>query len=916
MFKEELIPFAPSQNQLRLDIRFLTRLLAQIIREQEGEDILLKIEEIRTLAQKIREDHNPLKVETQKKLIRSLTLEEAYNVARAFTIYFQMVNIAEEVQRVRRLRDYERSREVFQEMSLGKLFKDLMQEDYTPKEILDFLSQCDIGPVLTAHPTEAKRRTVLDHLFYISSQLIQLNRQDLVLAETESLTKRIKETLEILWQTSELRTRKVEVLDEVDQTLYYFERTIISLVANIHEKIYREFARQGVEALDDIDPFIHFGSWVGSDRDGNPNVTPAVTLTTAKKQRKLIVKFYLSTIESFIRKFSQSTDYIQVSRKFLDSLEHDKKALPQQAQELERYESTELYRKKFSFIHHKLECLLTGKKGKYKNADEFITDLVIVRESLKKNQGYGASDGDLRRLIVQAKAFRFHLARLDFRDHAGKVHLTIKELLGPQGLDTEVLLNKITASTLRKGIVSSPEARDILAQFKAFRQLKEQFDPDMVDGYILSMTQTPADILALLYLAKNEGLVHVAHKRVKKAVIGIVPLFETIQALQNCHEVMRELFAIPLYRSYLKARGDVQEIMLGYSDSSKDGGYLAANWHLYLAQQNLYETAEKYGVKIKLFHGKGGTIDRGGGESHRAILGQPFSAAGGRIKMTEQGEVVSQKYATAMVAKRNMEQLITAVAWTNLVTNREIKKNPKLTGWEELLAQLSRDSFIFYRQMVFDTPGFLDFYNQATPINILKITKIGSRPSARSASRSFEELRAIPWVFSWVQSRYIISAWYGVGHAFKKYMDENPEGLELLRQMYSQWPFFTSIIHNLQASLAKTDLYIAQLYSGIVSDEDLRKKIHEAIEREHQLAVESVLLISGQKELLDYHKVLQESIKLRNPYVDPLNYIQVRFLQERNQLSGTAGSDVRCSKIDEILLLTVNGIASGMKSTG
>jgi len=743
-----------------------------------------------------------------------------------------------------------------------------------------------------------------------------LNRPDLTLAESDSLTRRIKETLEILWQTSEVRNRKVQVLDEVDQTLYYFERTIISLLANIHEKIHREFARLGVPPQDDIDPFIHFGSWVGADRDGNPNVTPAITMITAQKQRKLIVKFYLSSIENFIRKFSQSTDYMQVTKKLLDSLELDKKALPDTARELERYESTEIYRKKFSFIHHKLEHLLENKKGGYKNADEFIADLLTVQESLKKNQGSTASDGDLKRLIVQAKAFRFYLARLDFRDHAHKVHKTIEELLGPHGLEPQVLLNKIAASKKQKETGTSAEAKDILAQFKTFRQLKEQFDEDIVDAYILSMTQTSVDMLALLYLAKNEGLVHVAHKKVKKAAIGIVPLFETIQSLQNCHEIMEELYSIPLYRSYLKARGDVQEIMLGYSDSSKDGGYLAANWHLYLAQQKLYETAEKYGVKIKFFHGKGGTIDRGGGESHRAILGQPLSAAGGRIKTTEQGEVVSQKYATPMVAKRNMEQLISAVVWTNLVINREIKKNPKLSGWEKLLAQLSQDSFVFYRQLVFETPGFLDFYHQATPINILKITKIGSRPAARSAVQGFEQLRAIPWVFSWVQSRYIISAWYGVGHAFKKYMDENPEGLDQLRQMYKQWPFFTSIIHNLQASLAKADLYIAQLYSEIVSDDDLRKNIHETIEREQQLALESVLLISGQKDILDYHKVLQESIKLRNPYVDPLNYIQVRFLQEKNQLGGAHGSEVRRAKIDEILLLTVNGIASGMKSTG
>jgi len=916
MFKEEIIPLAPSQNKLRQDIRFLSKLLAEIIREQEGGDLLLRIEEIRTLAQGIREYHNPLMIESQKKLIRSLSLDEAYKVARAFTIYFQMVNISEEVQRVRRLRDYECSPEVFQEMSLKKLFKDLMDENYTPKEIMEFLNQCDIGPVLTAHPTESKRRTVLDHLFFISSQLVQLNRQDLTIAETDALTSRIKETLEILWQTSEVRNRKVEVQDEVDQTLYYFERTIISLLANIHDKIYREFESLGVHIKDDIDPFIHFGSWVGADRDGNPNVTPAITVTTAKKQRKLIIKFYLLAVEKFIGKFSQSTHYIDVSKKFLDSLEQDKKYLPDLAAELDRYESTEIYRKKFSFIHRRLEYVLSDKKGKYKNADEFISDLLIIQESLNKNQGYSASGGDLRRLIVQAKAFRFYLARLDFRDHAQKVHTAIEELLGPHGMESQVLLNKIASTGPRKSNVSSHDAKDILAQFKTFRQLKELFDQDIVDTYILSMTQKPEDMLALLYLAKNEGLVHVAHKRVKKAAVGIVPLFETIQALQNCHEIMEELFSIPLYRSYLKARGDVQEIMLGYSDSSKDGGYLAANWHLYRAQQNLYKTAEKHGVKIKLFHGKGGTIDRGGGESHKAILGQPFSAAGGRIKITEQGEVVSQKYATPMVAKRNMEQLITAVVWTNLVTNREVKKNLKLAGWEDLLSKLSKYSFTFYRQLVFETPGFLDFYNQATPINILKITKIGSRPAARSSTQSFEQLRAIPWVFSWVQSRYIISAWYGVGYAFRKYMDEHPDGLEHLRQMYNEWPFFKSIIHNLQMSLAKADLYIAELYSGIVSDDDLRKNIHEAIEREQQLAVDAVLQISEQKELLDYHKVLKDSIKLRNPYVDPLNYIQVRFLQEKNQLANVQGHDVKRAKIDEILLLTVNGIASGMKSTG
>ncbi len=917
MFKEP-IPHQPSQHNLRQDIRLLTGLLADVIREQEGEPILLKIEEIRTLAREIRGNHNPLLIESQKKLIQSLSLDEAYNVARAFTVYFQLVNIAEEVQRIRRLREYDRSTEALQEMSLRKLFKDLTDSDITPQQIWDFLAISDIKPVLTAHPTEAKRRTVLDHLFFIVSQLIQLNRTDLTLTEQEYLMKNIKETLEILWQTGEVRGRKVEVVDEVDQTLYYFDRTIIQLLPNIHQKIDREFARLGFTPTEDLPPFIRFGSWVGSDRDGNPNVTPAITEATALKQRRLIIKFYLSTVEGFIRKFSQSLDYTGVSKKFLDSLEKDKARLPDLARELGRYETQELYRKKFSFIHRKLVYVLESKKGGYINAQEFIDDILLIQESLVKHQGVLAAHGDLDRLLIQARAFGFYLAQLDFRDHTRKIRKTVGEILGDENPGVDVLLAKI-AGPVRKSKFSpsSVEAKDIMAQLQTFKRLREKFDEQIVDDYILSMTESPADILSLLYLAKEIGLVVIAHKKIKSAAIGVVPLFETIHALQAASSIMEELFSIPLYRSYLRARDNVQEIMLGYSDSSKDGGYLAANWHLYMAQKQLFKTAEKYGVQLRFFHGKGGTIDRGGGQSHQAILGQPYAAAGGRMKLTEQGEVVAQKYANPVVAKRNLEQLITAVVLTNLLVKPEAKENPKIADWESKLAGLADDSFHFYRHLVFETPGFLDFYHEATPIDVLKITKIGSRPAARGNQRSFDQLRAIPWVFSWVQSRYIISAWYGMGHALRKYLDTHgKDGLEHMRQMYRQWPFFTSLINNLQISLAKTDLYISQLYCDIVTDESLRERIHQAIAEEHERAVAAVLEITRESELLDFHTVLKESIRLRNPYVDPLNYIQVRFLQEKNALSHSPAHDIKRAKIDEILLLTVNGIASGMKSTG
>lgn len=898
-----------SQDKLRADIRFLTSILTDIIREQQGEELLLKIEEIRTLAREIRQSQNPLLVESQKKLIASLSYEQAHYVTRAFTIYFQLLNIAEEVQRIRRLRYYDQNLEILQDMSLRKLFRDLKDENFTNQEIAEFLTQCSIEPVLTAHPTEVKRRTVLDHLFFICGQLIQLDRVNLTIPEHEKVTTQIKESLEILWQTAEIRNRKVEVLDEVDHTLFYFDRTIIELIANIHQKIERELKIEGVE------PFIHFGSWVGADRDGNPNVTPSVTHTTAIKQRKLIINFYLQAIEGFIRRFSQSDQYVKVSKKFLDSLDRDKVALPELAKELDRYEVQEVYRKKFSFIHRKLELVLTAKSGRYPNAQAFIDDLYLVQESLEKNKGFMAAHGELDRLITQVKTFGFHLAKLDFRDHSQKVRRTIADLLGEGGFQKNTLLNEILKAKRRSLTAHGVESKDVLGQFKIFSQLKEKFDSNIIDNYILSMTESAADILALFYLGVSHGLIHIAHKKVKVAHISFVPLFETIDSLQRSHEIMEELFSIPIYRSYLKAKGDLQEIMLGYSDSSKDGGYLAANWNLYQAQKNLFKTAEKYGISLKFFHGKGGTVDRGGGESHRAILGQPYSAAGGRIKITEQGEVVSQKYANPMVAKRNMEQMISAVVWSNLVTSRQAKHNTKIKVWEERLQELSDASLNFYRKLVFETPGFLQFYHQATPIDVLRISKIGSRPSTRSDKQTIDQLRAIPWVFSWLQSRYIISAWYGIGQALESYILENPSGLDDLKEMYRQWPFFNSLIHNVQVSLAKTDLYIAELYSDIVEDEELRMKIHNAMVEEHERATQAVLLISEQKELLDYHKILKESIRLRNPYVDPLNYLQLRFLKEKKDLSPDA-SDARRSAIDEILLLTVNGIASGMKSTG
>lgn len=898
---------------LRRDVRFLTTLLGDVIRMQEGDKLFHKIEEIRSYAKRLRQNPDPKIVKEQQSLIESLSVEEAHKIARAFTIYFQLVNIAEEAQRVRRIRDYDRDESLFQDMSVRKLFHDLSQRGLTAKRVSQFLSKLEIELVLTAHPTETKRRTILDHLLRISACLQAIDAQDSTPDEKTDATNRIKETLEILWQTSEIRKRRISVMDEVGQTLFYFQRTILNLLPEVQDKLDAEFRNFFGQPLPEMRPVVRFGSWVGADRDGNPYVTCDVTRQTAREHRQVIFDSYIRSVENLIRRFSQSQTIKGASNDLKNSLENDRRLLPDLAKELAQFESNEVYRKKLSFVHRKLVNAAASKKGAYASEEELLDDLTLIQKSLLDNKGYYAASGDLRKLIGQVKSFGFYLANLDFRDHSSNLHLTLREILGAEELDSAALVAKILRAVPKITHANlSPKAKDILDQLKTLRELKK-INELIADDYLISMTEKENDVLALFYLAKVQKLIVLQGKKVRESHIGIVPLFETINSLDRAHEILDNLLSIPVYKSYVQSRGCVQEVMLGYSDSSKDGGYLSANWKLYEAQKKLAEIAHKHGIELRLFHGKGGTIDRGGGESHRAILGQPYAATDGRLKVTEQGEVVSQKYANPVIALRNIEQLITAVAWTNLVSKEEIGENKKIPVFESRLEKLSNASLAFYRDLVFNTEGFLDFYEQATPIRVLKMANIGSRPVMRAQKKSFEGLRAIPWVFSWLQSRFIISAWYGTGYALEVYLRQDG-GLEELQEMYREWPFFRSIIHNAEISLSKTDLFIAAKYVELVQDKKLAGEIYERIYIEYKRAVSLVLKISGHKELLDFNRVLKESIRLRNPYVDPLHYLQLRFMRDiQDEVAET--SDEK-QKSNEVLLLTVNGIAFGMKSTG
>jgi phosphoenolpyruvate carboxylase len=905
-----------SFERLRKDVRFLTTLLGDVIREQEGKRLFDIIEEVRRISKKIRQRHDPKLVKKLEKLIDSLSLDDAFKVARAFTIFFQLVNIAEEMQRVRRIRDYDRDLSKLQDMSLRKLLHDLRRKGLTADDARDQLAKLEIEPVLTAHPTEAKRRTVLDHLLRIHTALTEINRVEKTVLERETLLEDIRRTLEVLWQTSEVRQRKMNVMDEVEQTCFYFKRTILKLVPAIHEKLRQEFAHVYPGRAFDAAPMIRFGSWVGADRDGNPFVTCDITRRTAQKHRKVMFETYLEQVEELIRRFSQSAIRIPVSDELTKSIAEDCAQLPDLAEEMKRYETNEIYRKKFSLIHKKLENTFAENDHGYASSENFAKDLEVITRSLKANRGSHAAGGDLQRLIDQVRVFGFHMAFLDFRDHSSKIRSAVREILGEEP-DEEELIKQILEKDLHKiPRELSADAADILEQLKTIREMSEKSYKGMVENYLISMSEKASDLLGFFFLCKLTGLVEVQNYQVKESRIGIVPLFETIDALAAAPIIMDRLFSIPIYQSYVASRGNLQEVMLGYSDSNKDGGYLTANWKLYLAQKNLAETARRHKVELRFFHGKGGTVDRGGGASHRAILAQPFAAFGGRIKITEQGEVVSQKYTHPTIAARNIEQLITAVAWTN-IASKPRETTPQTREWESKAEYLSAASHKYYRALIFETEHFLDFYYQATPIQVIAMTKIGSRPAKRKTSRKIEDLRAIPWVFSWVQSRYIVSSWYGVGAALDQFIrDPKSGGLKQLKIMYAEWPYFKSLIDNVQISLAKADLYIAGLYAQLVEDTRLREDIHKRLQTEYRRSVEKVLQITGQRRLLERSQVLDASIKLRNPYVDPLNFIQLRYLSKIRDAGYERLSEETRNEIGEVLLLTTNGISFGMKSTG
>lgn len=919
-----------NNNLLRRDVRFLGNILGEVLVHQGGTELLEVVEQIREISKTSRA--NPTESnEGLKKIINGLSPEVRHQVIRAFSIYFHLVNIAEQNHRIRRKRDYERSAGAqIQPGSIEDAVLKLKNKNISAEKVQEMIQGIYLELIMTAHPTEATRRAVLQIHKRIADDMIRLDDPTLTHREKETLRSKLLNEVLTLWQTDELRDRKPTVIDEVRNGLYYFDETLFDVIPDVYIELERCLDKYYPGRSWHVPPFLRFGSWIGGDRDGNPSVTHDVTWETLKMQRQLALDKYEESLRHLLQMLSFSTSIVEVTQELLDSIEQEKKQIKLRSDFLWR-NNKEPYRIKISYMIKKIQN--TGKLSedaadysvRYQNPEQFIEDLKILDRSLRSHYADYVADEYITKLIRQAELFGFHMATLDIRQHSKEHELALTEILKRMGIvedysqlsedDKIELLHKLL---LDPRPITSPyheyseSTTEVLNVFRTIREAQREFGVECIRSYLISMTQGASDMLEVLLLAKEMGLYQRCPSGKIKCTLQPVPLFETIEDLHQAPDIMKRVYELPAFMDSVKALNGVQEIMLGYSDSNKDGGVVTANWELRVALKTLTEVSEQYQVKVKFFHGRGGALGRGGMPLNRSILAQPPSTLGAGIKITEQGEVLSSRYSLQGIAYRSLEQATSALL-TALLLREYPEENPYSDEWEHIVSDISNVALKKYQDLVFGDSDFYTFFKESTPLPEIGELNIGSRPAKRRNSDRFEDLRAIPWVFGWTQSRYLFPAWYAAGTGLYSYYQGKEERLHKLRQMYENWSFFQSLIDNLQMALSKADLMIAMEYAEMVKDKKVKDRILKAIVDEYQLTTEMILKITGQTEILDNVPVIQESIRLRNPYVDPLSYLQVKLLTELRNLREQGEDDLELLRE---VLLTINGIAAGMRNTG
>ncbi|MDB5101589.1 MAG: Phosphoenolpyruvate carboxylase [Cyanobacteria bacterium RYN_339] len=928
---------------LRDDIRFLGNMLGKILREQAGEAVFETEEALRRGFKSARAgEANRDELLT---LIASLDTGTAAKVLRAFTLYFQLANLAEQHHRVRRVRAYEREDGARPAPgSLDAVIGNLAQAGVSAQALRALLPGLAILPVFTAHPTEILRRTVLEKHQRLAEALEQRDNPLVGPGDRQRLEARMAAEVESLWQTDEVHHRAPTVLDEARHGLYYFDKVLFEAVPHLYETLGAALARHYPGEAFPLPSFLRFGTWMGGDRDGNPNVTAQTTYQALLMARRLMMRRHIARAEEISSDMSQSTHWTEVTASLARSIEADARRFPALAQEVGERNPFEPYRQKLAYVHLRLKQTLAAMPETleeaerwtperlaegYRSPGELVQDLRLMQDSLAANRGARAADVLLEDWRRQVETFGFHAGSLDVRQHA-VVHAdaladvvdTLRVLDRPYrelSEDERVAFLRKELATSRPLIPSDleefqPMTREVVGTFRAIARARLVFGAEALGALIISMTTAASDLLTALLFLKSAGLFRALPEGGVRTTMQVVPLFETIGDLRAAPAIMEGLFADPLYRAHLRQLGNQQEIMLGYSDSNKDGGILTSNWELYKAQQALWQVARRHGLQLLLFHGRGGSVGRGGGPSHQAILAQPPGTIHGRIKLTEQGEVISNKYGLPAIARRNLELVTSAVLEASL--RPELHAQPPLDvgRWEAVMEDLSRRAMAAYRAMVYEEPRFVAFFQKATPLELLGNLQIGSRPAKRKQSNAIEDLRAIPWVFSWTQMRLILPGWLGVGAALDGYLAEAPERhLALCQEMYRSFPFFRALLSNVEMTLAKADLPIARRYvEGLVPPESGLNEVWQGLEAEYERTCRVLLAITGQPTLLADNGTLRRSIEVRNPYVDPLNYLQVELLARRREQE----LESERALLDDALKLSVNGIAAGMKNTG
>ena len=917
-------------GELARDVRLLGNALGDVLREQGGEALLQNVERIRALTKEARAQRGQDAAEAElDALFGGMPFGQALPVLKAFTTYFQLINLAEqkEIVRVNRRRAFKAGDKPRPE-SVRDAVQRLCESGVTADQMRALIGSLSIQLVFTAHPTEAKRRSVQEKLHRISDYLGRLEEPQTSRSDQERLELDITAEIEILWQTDEVRQRRLSVLDEARNILFYFGETLFQVTPRLYADLEKALAQWYPGETFDIPVFLEYGSWVGGDRDGNPTITLEHTAEVLRLHRDRVLSLYIPAVRILSDRLSQSRHYVGVSEALEDSLAQDAERLPQVAAEAAGRSPTEPYRRKCEFIWERLRRTEAGDEGGYGSAAEFIADLETIRTSLEQNGGHYTARRALAPLLFQARLFGFHLARLDIREHKDKYLGALAAVLRDQGTEWAALTETEKVALLeqeiggRRPLVPTKlefddETNTTLGLFRLVSDRMEALGPAAVGSLILSMASDVSDVLAVLLLAKEARLADLQDGVDGWSRVDVVPLFETIEDLENAPDVIDTLLSNSLYRRNVSLRGGSQEVMVGYSDSNKDGGYLTANWKLYAAQARLATIAKRHGVTLRLFHGRGGAVGRGGGPAGKAILAQPPGSVQGRLKITEQGEVIAARYFDQDIAYRNLEQIVHAVLMASAEQGAGAGETPP--EWAQVMEEVSDTAFRAYRALVYDDPHFVRFFQEATPVGELAQLNIGSRPPKRTASDRIEDLRAIPWVFSWMQSRYTLPGWYGVGAALAGYADKSPEHLMRLREMYRRWPFFTTMLDNSQMSLAKADMDIAARYARLVGDQKMAQRIYQTIAAEFERSVAIICRITDQDALLDNQPVLQKSIRLRNPYVDPLSFLQVELLRRLRALPPEDDSEeLKAQRRDlrAAVLLSINGVAAGVKNTG